>query len=91
MGLRPTVNFNINSALNLISPAGTGTIAMVGTAQWGPTNEVVTVNSLQQALGVFKDDRSDETLTMIKGLNLAYANGIFWIFDIENRKWIGYR
>lgn len=24
-------------------------------------------------------------------MNLSYANGIFWLFDIGNRKWIGYR
>ena len=24
-------------------------------------------------------------------LNLAYANGLFWLFDTDNRKWIGYR
>jgi hypothetical protein len=24
-------------------------------------------------------------------LNLAYANGIFWLFDRDNRMWIGYR
>jgi hypothetical protein len=23
--------------------------------------------------------------------NFAYANGIYWLFDIENRKWIGYK
>jgi len=23
--------------------------------------------------------------------NFAYSNGIYWLFDIENRKWIGYK
>jgi hypothetical protein len=23
--------------------------------------------------------------------NFAYSNGIYWLFDIANRKWIGYK
>jgi len=30
--------------------------------------------------------------TIVKNfLNFSYANGIYWIFDIENRKWVGYK
>lgn len=24
-------------------------------------------------------------------MNFAYANGIYWLFDIKNRKWVGYK
>lgn len=75
MVLRPQVQVNVNSALNLIEPAGPATIAMIGTAQWGPINEIVTVNSLSQALTSFKEDLEDTSLSLIKGLSLAYANG----------------
>ena len=26
-----------------------------------------------------------------KSFNFAYANGIYWLFDIENRKWLGFK
>ena len=32
-----------------------------------------------------------EDAPISESLNLSYANGIFWIFDKANRKWIGYR
>ena len=32
-----------------------------------------------------------ETSPKEEAFNFAYANGIFWLFDIENRKWIGYK
>ena len=32
-----------------------------------------------------------ETAPEVTMFNFAYANGIFWLFDVENRKWIGYK
>jgi hypothetical protein len=40
---------------------------------------------LQQSL-VLPDEAPLQPL-----FNFAFANGIYWLFDIENRKWIGYK
>lgn len=32
-----------------------------------------------------------ETATAELSFNFAYANGIYWLFDMENRKWVGYK
>jgi len=32
-----------------------------------------------------------ENATTEASFNFAYANGIYWLFDIENRKWVGYK
>jgi hypothetical protein len=32
-----------------------------------------------------------ETAPMESSFNFAYSNGIYWLFDIPNRKWIGYK
>jgi len=32
-----------------------------------------------------------ETATTEVTFNFAYANGIYWLFDMKNRKWVGYK
>jgi len=32
-----------------------------------------------------------ETATTELSFNFAYTNGIYWLFDMKNRKWIGYK
>lgn len=32
-----------------------------------------------------------ETATTESAFNFAYANGTYWLFDMENRKWVGYK
>jgi len=32
-----------------------------------------------------------ENAPVESSFNFAFANGIYWLFDIENRKWIGYK
>jgi hypothetical protein len=32
-----------------------------------------------------------DTAPMEPAFNFAYSNGIYWLFDISNRKWIGYK
>jgi len=32
-----------------------------------------------------------ESATIETTFNFAYANGIYWLFDMENRRWIGYK
>ena len=72
--LRPKVQIDVKSDINLIAQAGGAVPAIIGTAQWGSLNTVVTVNNLSEAIGAFGDDKSDETLTLIKGLDLYYQN-----------------
>ena len=31
------------------------------------------------------------TTTVELNFNFSYANGIYWLFDMENRKWVGYK
>jgi hypothetical protein len=32
-----------------------------------------------------------ETAPVESSFNFSYSNGIYWLFDIDNRKWIGYK
>lgn len=32
-----------------------------------------------------------DTATAEASFNFAYSNGIYWLFDMENRKWVGYK
>jgi hypothetical protein len=32
-----------------------------------------------------------ETASTEASFNFSYANGIYWLFDIDNRKWVGYK
>ena len=76
--LRPRTSVTVQSALNLTAPSGPGVIAMIGTAQWGPMNEVVSIDNLNQGITNFKDDideSSNSSLTLVKGLDLAFNNG----------------
>jgi hypothetical protein len=75
MVLRPKIQIQTNSALGLIAQNGAGTIAMIGTAQWGPIDTVQSLSTFNDGLNIFKDDNTGTDLTLIKGLDLAYANG----------------
>lgn len=76
MVLRPNISINVRSNLALIEAAGPGVIAILGTAQWGPLDEVRVVTSLNEALNIYADDStSDTNLTLIKGLDLLYRTG----------------
>ncbi len=75
MGLRPKVNIQVNSAIGLVAQGGPATIAIIGSAQWGPIDEVQNLSNFSDGLSLFKEDKTGETLTMIKGLDLLYANG----------------
>lgn len=54
-------------------PGAVNVIGIIGTANWGPINEVVTIGSFAEAVEYFKTDEAG--LTLIKALELAYANG----------------
>jgi len=51
----------------------TGIVGVIGSAQWGPIDEVVSLSSFADALKTFQDD--DTGLTLIKALELIFANG----------------
>lgn len=75
MGLRPKVDIQVNSALGLVSGNGQAINAIIGTAQWGPINEVQNLTNFNDGRNIFKDDNSGTDLTLIKGLDLLFANG----------------
>jgi len=75
LGLMPKVQVQVNSNLNLIPQGGAATCAMIGTAQWGPIGEVTNITTFNEGLNTFKEDIAGTSLTMIKGLDLAYGNG----------------
>ena len=74
MVLNPNVNVTVNQALSFIPTAGTTQIALVGTAQYGPTDEIVTVTNFNSALNIFKEDKSVNT-SIIKAADIAFNNG----------------
>lgn len=60
-------------ALTTVIPGATGICGVVGTADWGPIDEPVTVDSFAEVLSTFGDDSEDTTMS--RALNLIYANG----------------
>ena len=70
--LRPKTQIDVKSDINLSAQQGGAITAVIGTAQWGDLNVVKTVNNLSEAIAIFGDDRSDETLTLIKALDMYY-------------------
>lgn len=76
MVLRPQVRTDVKVNLSLIEPAGDGVVAILGSAQWGPFDQLQTLSSLNDGLTIFKDDSTTvTTLTMTKGLDMLYRNG----------------
>jgi len=77
MALRPKVKVNVIEAVSLQTAAGPGVVAIMGTATWGPINELKTVTSFNQVLDTFKDDKTGttSTISLIKGTDLLYRDG----------------
>lgn len=76
MGLRrPQVIINEKILTSFVSPPGNRVAAMIGTASWGPINEVKNINSLPEFINIFGDERSTDGLTLIKGADLFFRNG----------------
>jgi len=72
--LRPKVRVDVQSAINLIAGTGPATVAMLGTAKWGPLNTITTITNLSEAIENFGDDVAGDSLSLIKGLDLFYKN-----------------
>ena len=57
------------------------------------------LNTVEKQIEIYnrKEGYLQQTLKLPKGapveasFNFAFSNGIYWLFDIENRKWIGYK
>jgi len=75
--LRPRVRIDVREAVTLQAQAGTGVVAILGTATWGEMNVVQTITSLSQCIDLFKDDKAGttDTISIIKGCELLYRNG----------------
>lgn len=74
MSLRPNVSVNRTFTTSLVGGLGVRISAMLGTAKWGPVNEVVTLNSFSDYLRVFSGETSSG-LTGVKGAQLFFQQG----------------
>ena len=73
--LRPNVSVEVKSSIGLIAQGGPATVAILGTAQWGPIDTITEISTFSEGISIFKEDNSSTDLTLIKGLDLLYANG----------------
>lgn len=74
MVFNPKVDISVRTALSLVPTAGDTIAAMIGTAQYGPINEVLTCSSFNEVLNIFQDDKNAKT-SIVKGAELFFANG----------------
>lgn len=81
MVLNPRVKIDVQSNITLTQPGGPGIIALIGSAQWGATDELKAFSSFSQLLDHYKEDKS--SLTLVKGADLAYGNGAVTIKAIR--------
>lgn len=75
MALRPQIITTEKVLTSFVSPAGDRVAAMIGSAQWGPINEVKNITNLSEFVATFGDDSSSLTLTLIKGADSFFRNG----------------
>lgn len=73
--LRPQILTEERVLASFVSPAGARVAAMVGSAQWGPLNEVINITNMSEFVSTFGDDSSSVTLTLIKGADNFFRNG----------------
>lgn len=72
--LNPRVDISVKTALSLISNPGEAIGMLIGTAQYGPVNEVLTFGDLTSVLETFQEDRNENT-TITKAAEVFFANG----------------
>ena len=75
MSLRPRVITDTDIQTSLVAPVSNRIAAMIGTATWGPVNEVRSVNRLSQFQKRFGTDKAGTDITGIKGADLFFRNG----------------
>ena len=69
--LNPRVDISVKTALSLIPNPGEAIGMLVGTAQYGPINEVLTFGDLTSVLETFQEDRNDNT-TITKAAEIFF-------------------
>lgn len=75
MVLNPRVNIQVQNAITLTQPGGAGTIALLGTAQWGSTTELLTFGSFIELLDYYKEDTAALSQGIVRAADIAYQNG----------------
>lgn len=73
--LRPQIINSQRTTASFTSPEGSRTAVVIGTATWGPVNELTTVGSLSKFISKFGDDKSGNSITGIKAAELLFRNG----------------
>ena len=75
MVLRPQVITTRNILTSLVAPTGSRNAAMMGTAIWGPINEVVIIQNITDFSNIFGNDKTGTGVTGIKAADLFFNNG----------------
>ncbi len=74
MVLNPSIDINVRTALSLIPSPGDAIGLLIGTAQYGRINEIVTVSNFTSVLSEFQEDY-DENTSITKAAEIFFANG----------------
>lgn len=74
MSFNPKIDISVRTALSLIPNPGEAIGLIIGTAQYGPINQVLTFSDFTSVLDVFQEDRNANT-TITKAAELFFANG----------------
>lgn len=72
--LNPRVDISVKTALSLIPNQGEAIGMLLGTAKYGPINEVLTFGDFTSVLETFQEDENDNT-TITKAAEIFFANG----------------
>lgn len=75
MTLRPQIITTNRFDVSLISPGVSRNAMMIGTAEWGPVGEIVSLSRFNQFIENFGDDDNTGNLTGVKGVELFFRNG----------------
>jgi hypothetical protein len=75
MVLNPRVSIDVQSNITLTAPGGPGIIALIGSAQWGPTSALQVIGSFSGLLDVYKDDKAGLSQGIVRSADIAYTNG----------------
>ena len=96
-GVRKKNRANNDAITNPETPEEYNTTTVVYTGIKGSELALLNVKSKKIELYDLKEGYLSAELSLPieadveKSFNFAYANGIFWLFDMENRVWIGYK
>ena len=85
MSLNPRIDINVRTALSLIPSPGDAIGLLIGTAQYGRTDEILTYTNFTSVLSEFQEDYNQNT-SIIKGAEAFFANNgsILKVIRIED-------